>query len=84
MDWEDGHIFGKRCADKTTDCAIKGPCLPRKLELNRTSHPPASTAQSSWSPLTFSIRAITGTPKGHRFSQLPQAMQSSAPALRAW
>ena len=34
--------------------------------------------------LTFSIRWTTGTPKGHRFSQFPQAMQSSARAVRAW
>lgn len=46
--------------------------------------PLASAAQSRWSSLTFSIRAITGTPKGHRFSQFPQAMQFSARALSAW
>ena len=42
------------------------------------------TAQSKRSPLILSIRSITGTPKGHRCSQFPQAIQSSALALRAW
>ena len=37
----------------------------------------------SKSALAFSIRSITATPKGHRFSQFPQAMQSSALALSA-
>ena len=43
-----------------------------------------AAAQTKWSCLICSIRWMTGTPKGHLFSQLPQAMQSSAFAGSAW
>ena len=43
-----------------------------------------AAAQTKWSCLICSIRWMTGTPKGHLFSQLPQAMQSSAFAWSAW
>ena len=54
-----------------------GPFLPC------CASPPAASsiraaAQTKWSCLICSIRWMTGTPKGHLFSQLPQAMQSSA------
>ena len=60
-----------------------GPFLPR------CASPPAASsiraaAQTKWSCLICSIRWMTGTPKGHLFSQLPQAMQSSAFAWSAW
>ena len=43
-----------------------------------------AAAQTKRSCLICSIRWMTGTPKGHLFSQLPQAMQSSAFAWSAW